>query len=88
MESRGSKNHSGGTANDLPPEQTVIPKPMSVQNKYGLNSTVCTLCWIIEKLNFSSYRMRLMIIRIGDEKRQLIDDHIRKVKDTIVSDDV
>jgi hypothetical protein len=28
-----------------------------------------------------------MIIRIGDEKRQLIEEHIRKLKDIIVSDE-
>ena len=32
--------------------------------------------------------MRLMIIRIGDEKRQLIDDHIKKLKDLIVQEDI
>ncbi len=36
---------------------------------------------------FIDYRLRLMIIRIGDEKRQQKDDHVKKLAALIVSEE-
>ena len=38
-------------------------------------------------MSFSNFRLRMMIIRIGDERRSLIEDHLRKLSDMFCSDD-
>jgi len=48
----------------LPPEQGVLPKPLSHRDK-----------------------LKLMIVRIGDERRQLVNDHLVKLKDFILSEE-